>query len=72
MKISSIINQYKDLFTAKYGDAALPGHLKAMNAICNCRTPAAGELYVGCPDCNHAEWKPLSSPYTCCRSRWRY
>ena len=43
MKISSIINQYRDLFTDKYGDTALPGHLKAMDAICNCRTPAVGE-----------------------------
>ena len=66
MKISSIITQYKDLFTDKYGDVALPSHLKAMDAICNCRTPAAGELYVGCPECNHAEWKPLSCGHRSC------
>ena len=43
MKISSIINQYHDKFITKYGGVALPGHLKAMNAIRNCRTPASGE-----------------------------
>ena len=66
MKISSIINQYKNAFMDKYGDTALPGHLKAMNAISNCRTPAAGELYVGCSECNHAEWKPLSCGHRSC------
>lgn len=66
MKLSSIINQYKDLYTEKYGNIALPSHLKTMDAICNCRTPAAGELYVGCPDCNHAEWKPLSCGHRSC------
>ena len=66
MKISSIINQYHDAFMAKYSGTVLPGQLKAMNAICNCRTPASGELYVGCPNCNHAEWKPLSCGHRSC------
>ena len=66
MKISSIINQYKTAFMDKYGDTALPGHLKAMNAMSNCRTPAVGELYVGCSKCNHAEWKPLSCGHRSC------
>jgi len=33
MELSSIINQYYDTFMIKYADTALPGHLKAMNAI---------------------------------------
>jgi hypothetical protein len=66
MKLSSIISQYKNAFMNQYGDTALPGHLKAMDAICNCRTPAVGELYVGCPDCNYAEWKPLSCGHRSC------
>jgi hypothetical protein len=66
MKLSSIIDQYRDPFMAKYGSTVLPGQLKAMNAICNCRTPASGELYVGCPECNHAEWKPLSCGHRSC------
>ena len=66
MKIASIINQYQDKFITKYSNTILPSHLKAINAICNCRTPAAGELYIGCPDCNHAEWKPLSCGHRSC------
>ena len=48
MEMASIINQYHDAFMTKYGDVVLPGHLKAINAIRGCRTPASVELYVGC------------------------
>lgn len=60
MELAPIIDQYRDAFIGKYGDTVLPGHLKTMNAICRCRTPGSGELYVLCPDCHHAEWRPLS------------
>lgn len=66
MKMASIINQYHDAFMTKYGDAALPGHLKAIHAIRNCRTPDSGELYVGCSDCTYAEWRPLSCGHRSC------
>jgi hypothetical protein len=66
MEITSIINQYYDAFITKYGGTVLPGHLKAMNAICSCRTPDSGELYVRCTGCNHGEWKPLSCGHRSC------
>jgi hypothetical protein len=66
MELASIINQYYDAFMIKHADTVLPGHLKALNAICSCRTPDAGELYVQCPDCNHAEWRPLSCGHRSC------
>ena len=49
MEMASIINQYYDAYMIKYADTALPGHLKAMNAMLGCRTPDSGELYVQCP-----------------------
>ncbi len=58
--IVSIINQYYDKYKAKYADTLLPSHIKTLNAIRNCRTPESGELYVHCPKCNHAEFRPLS------------
>lgn len=61
MALSAIINQYRDAFMDKYGQTALPGQLKAMDAIGRCRTPDSGELFVQCPDCRHAEWRPLVS-----------
>jgi len=66
MELSSIINQYYDAFMIKYADTALPGHFKAINAICSCRTPDSGELYVECPDCHHGEWRPLSCGHRSC------
>ena len=66
MELASIINQYYDAFIAKYAKISLPGHLKAMNAIRSCRTPDSGELYVQCPNCSHAEWRPLSCGHRSC------
>ena len=66
MELSSIINQYYDAYINKYADIALPGHLKAMNAIRCCRTPNSGELYVQCPNCNHGQWYPLSCGHRSC------
>jgi len=60
MELASIVNQYYDRFMKKHGQAALPGHLSALNAIRRCRTPAAGEFYAQCQDCHHAQWTPLS------------
>ncbi len=77
MDLAAIIKQYHDAFINKYGKIVLPGQLKAMNAICRCRTPDSGELYVQCPVCNHAQWRPLSCGHRSCpkcqnydTSRW--
>lgn len=77
MNPAPIIHQYRDAFMKKYGNTVLPGHLKAMDAICSCRTPDSGELYVQCPDCGHTEWRPLSCGHRSCptcqnfdTSRW--
>jgi len=66
MELASIINQYYDAFMIKYAGTVLPGHLKAMNAIRRCRTPDSGEVYVRCPDCDHAQWHPLSCGHRSC------
>ncbi|MBU1231988.1 MAG: transposase zinc-binding domain-containing protein [Proteobacteria bacterium] len=61
MELPALIDQFYDQYIARYGDTALPGHLKkALNSIHRCRTPESGELYVKCPDCAHAEWRPVS------------
>ncbi|MCP4164167.1 MAG: transposase [Deltaproteobacteria bacterium] len=66
MELSSIINQYQNSYINKYGNTALPGHLKAIKAICRCRTPDSGELYLRCNKCNHTEWRPLSCGHRSC------
>jgi len=66
MELAAIIDQYYDAFTAKHPDTLLPGHLKALHAIRRCRTPDSGELYVQCPDCGQAEWRPMSCGHRSC------
>ena len=58
--MKSIIDQYQDKLESKYADKLLPSHFKTLNAITNCRTSEAGQLYVYCPECSHTELKPLS------------
>ena len=60
MEMAKLVNQYYKLYISKYGNTALPGHLKALNSILRCRTPESGELYIQCPNCDHSEWRPIS------------
>ena len=66
MQLASILGQYHDAFQAKYGSRLLPGHFRAIDAIGRCRTPQAGELFVQCPSCGHATWKPHSCGHRSC------
>ncbi|MEE4243233.1 MAG: transposase [Desulfopila sp.] len=66
MDMAKIIDEYHTTFHSKYAGILLPSHLKALNAICRCRTPDSGELFVQCPDCNHSEWRPLSCGHRSC------
>ena len=66
MQLATILNQYHDVFQAKYGSRLLPGHLRAINAIQRCRTPEAGQLLVQCCGCGHNEWRPRSCGHRSC------
>jgi len=66
MQLAAIVDQYYDAFTAKYVDSILPGHLRALNAIRRCRTPDSGEVYVQCPGCGQAQWRPMSCGHRNC------
>ena len=66
MKMASIVNEYYDVFLRKYGTSILPGQLKALHAIRDCRTPGSGEVLVKCPDCSHYQWHPLSCGHRNC------
>ncbi|MBK5101599.1 MAG: IS91 family transposase [Desulfobacteraceae bacterium] len=66
MQFGSLIQQYQDVLQTKYGSRLLPGHLRAIHAIRQCRTPEIGELFVQCPDCGHATWRPRSCGHRSC------
>ncbi|MDF1581632.1 MAG: IS91 family transposase [Desulfuromonadales bacterium] len=77
MNLISIVEQFHDLFVAKYAERLLPVQRNALNAIRRCRTPDAGELNVRCPDCDQTEWRPRSCGHRSCpqcqnheTSRW--
>ena len=66
MEMASIIHQYYPEFMARYGQIALPGHLKALDAMARCRTKDSGELYLQCTGCGQAQWRPLSCGHRSC------
>ena len=66
MHLASILDHYHDAFQAKYGSRLLPSHLRAIQAIRQCRTPQAGQLLVQCTDCAHVMWRPRSSGHRSC------
>jgi Putative transposase/Transposase zinc-binding domain len=66
MQLASILDQYHDAFQAKYGARLLPSHLRAIEAIRQCRTPQAGQLLVQCTDCAHVMWRPRSCGHRSC------
>jgi hypothetical protein len=66
MKLASVMDHYHDALQAKYGSRLLPSHLRAIQAISQCRKPQAGEIFVHCPQCHHAEWRPRSCGHRSC------
>lgn len=66
MQLASIVDQYADAFKAKYAARLLPGHLKALNAIRQCRTPQAGEMQVRCTACDQTMQYPRSCGHRNC------
>jgi hypothetical protein len=66
MKMASVITEYYDAFLARYNDMVLPSHMAALDRIRHCRTPEAGEVFVGCSDCNHTDWRPVSCGHRHC------
>ncbi|WP_036682968.1 IS91 family transposase [Pelobacter seleniigenes] len=77
MDLSSIVERFYDSFMTQYAGRLRPGQRRALRAIRRCRTPAAGELYLRCPECEQAHWRPLSCGHRSCpkcqnyeASRW--
>ena len=66
MKLASVLSEYYDVFLARYNDMVLPSHMAALDRIRHCRTPEAGEFFVGCSDCNHTDWRPVSCGHRHC------
>lgn len=61
MKLAPLIAQYQDALRSRYASRLLPGHHSAIGAMLRCRTPASGEILLGCRDCN----VQLQHPHSC-------
>ena len=77
MDLTAIVELFGERFVAKYSHRLLPSHLEALRSIRRCRTPAAGELQMRCPECAQVEWRPRSCGHRSCpkcqnyeASRW--
>ncbi len=66
MKLSDIATQYGDRFLEKYSQCLLPGHIKALQAIQYCRTPAASMTLLECNSCGIRDQKPMSCGHRHC------
>ena len=61
--LSSIINEFKDLFFDRYRNYVLPGHIKALQAMAQCRQEHGPHMLAQCTD--HNCGKQVYIPHSC-------
>ena len=66
MELATLIENHRQALEHKYAERLLPGHLQALDAICRCRTEAAGQALARCTDCAQIQWHPLSCGHRSC------
>jgi len=66
MELASIVHQYRAVFETRYASRLLPGHRNAIDAMLRCRTRDAGEMVLGCTECNGQRDYPLSCGHRSC------
>jgi len=64
--LSSIISEYQDALRTKYHDRLLPGHLRALGAMVNCRTDDSLFMIAQCQQCDHQSYHPHSCGHRMC------
>jgi hypothetical protein len=64
VELAEIFRRHGPAYRARFGERMLPGHLKAMRAIEQCRTAALGGQVYDCPHCGESRYV-----YHSCRDR---
>nr|VFK33958.1 MAG: Transposase zinc-binding domain-containing protein [Candidatus Kentron sp. MB]VFK36151.1 MAG: Transposase zinc-binding domain-containing protein [Candidatus Kentron sp. MB] len=64
--LSSIIETFRTQFIEQYQDSILPSHLKALDAMANCRTDGSLQMLAQCPECEHQLFVPHSCGHRNC------
>ena len=66
IRLSSIIQTFEAEYRARYGDSALPGSLRALEAMKVCRTSASTRMRAQCLECEHTVLVPHSCGHRTC------
>jgi len=53
LRLADVVRRHAAGYLARYGDAVLPSHVRALRAIALCRTPALGGHSARCTRCGH-------------------
>jgi hypothetical protein len=64
--MASLIEQFGNEFIQAYQQQLLPGHLKALSAMENCRSTHAPKMLMHCDDCSHQILVPHSCGHRHC------
>jgi len=64
--LSTLIETFETEFLAQYQSAILPSHLKALDAMKNCRTSSSPQMLAQCPECDHRVLVPHSCGHRSC------
>lgn len=68
MLLSSVISQFQDRFLSRYQHVVLPGHLKALRAMAQCRQEHGPHMLAQCSErqCQHSTYIPHSCGHRNC------
>ena len=66
MELAGLIREHGEAFEAKYGSRLTTDQRRALAAMLRCRTPAAGQVVVSCPECGQVELRPHSCGHRSC------
>jgi len=66
IRIASLIEQFGNEFIQAYQQQLLPGHLKALSVMENCRSTHAPKMLMNCDDCSHQILVPHSCGHRHC------
>ncbi len=64
LRLADVVRRHAAGYQARFGDAVLPSHVRALRAIALCRTPALGGHAARCTQCGHEHLL-----YHSCRNR---
>jgi hypothetical protein len=66
MELANLLTEYLPALKSRFGSQIRSDHYRAIAAILRCRTPAAGEMVIRCPECSSISYLPHSCGHRSC------